>query len=429
MGKNETITKSKIKRVIRLSGILLTFLFLGFIGFVLNETKDEINANPYNIDVKIEELYDQNRMGGFAVSVFSKDCVLYQKGFGYADKLSNRKYTSETTQYIASISKTTIGIALLKAQELGLLQIVDPINQHLPFKVFNPEFPNEKITLEQLATHTSSLDYNEKVVESLYITESEKKPSLEPFMRFYFQENKYGTVKFTANRPGSDFNYSNIGAGLAAYIIEEVTDMSFNAFTKKYIFDQLKMRHTGWFLKDMDSIDFSSYYEPESKGIKQVVSVGVQLYPARDMITDIGDLTILCRAVLSKSKKLLKQESFATLLNPRFRKGITNNTIDDSGIFWMIDRNQYGVTYPLKGMNGGDNCINTMMWFDPVTELGYIFVGNTGQSDINRSRHILIFKTLVSLGDNYLLGNAQFTTMDRIKFRWHNVLSRVNGFF
>ena len=52
-----------------------------------------------------------------------------------------------TIQNVASVSKTIVGIALLKAQELGKLKLDEPINKYLPFKVFNPKFPNENITI------------------------------------------------------------------------------------------------------------------------------------------------------------------------------------------------------------------------------------------------------------------------------------------
>ena len=93
----------------------------------------------------------------------------------------------------------------------------------------------------------------------------------------------------------------------------------------------------------------------------------------------------------------------------------------------MIDRNNYGITYQSTGMNGGDNCINSMMWFDPNAQLGYIFIGNTGQSPLNRSNHIWIYNALVSLGYSYNFNNVSFGK--RLKLRWHNIYNRVAAIF
>ena len=106
-----------------------------------------------------------------------------------------------------------------------------------------------------------------------------------------------------------------------------------------------------------------------------------------------------------------------------------DQTVDNCGIFWMIDRNQYGITYQLTGMNGGDYCINTMMWLDPKTNLGYIFIGNTGSSISNKANHILIYRTLVSLGDKIVMDNPNNTFLNKLDYKWHNLYSRVAGLF
>ncbi|WP_299439995.1 serine hydrolase domain-containing protein [uncultured Aquimarina sp.] len=408
----------------------MIILCIGFIVFILNETKDEVNATMNNIDGKLQAFYNKKKMAGFAVSVFNTDSVIYSNGFGYADIKNNIPYTTNTIQYIASISKTTIGVSLLKAQELGLLNIDDPINKYLPFEVVNPKFPNHPITIKHLATHTSSMDYNEKVVESLYINELEKDKSLDRFIKNYFVNGNYGMVSFTNHKPGENWNYSNIGAGLAAYIIEYTSEMSFSDFTHKYIFDPLHMENTNWFEKESDSSNLSKYYVPKKNStIVEFKTSGVQLYPARDIMTNIKDLTTYCRAILSKDHKILSNHSYEIMLNPTLNSSVTNQEVDNSGLFWMIDRNQYGITYQLTGLNGGDNCINTMMWFDPVNKLGYIFIGNTGSSKLNKVNHIWIYRTLVSLGDDILINNPKNTFSEKAKYKWHNLYNRVRGLF
>jgi CubicO group peptidase (beta-lactamase class C family) len=390
----------KSKKIMLRILIIVLVLLTGFVAFILNETKDEINADLINVEEKLNSFYNENRMAGFAVAVFNKDSIIYKGGFGYADKKNKIPYTTKTQQYIASVSKTTIGLSLLKAEELGLLHIDDPINKHLPFKVINPNHPNEQITIKHLATHTSSLNYNEQVVESLYINEEIKNASLKGFMDNYFVNNKYGTISFTKNKPGVDFNYSNIGAGLAAYIIECKSKMSYANFTKKYIFDKLELENTNWFASKADSLLLSKYYKPVGNHIEEVTPKGVQLYPARDLITNVEELSNYCRAVLARNKNLLSKTSFNKLLKKELTNKTTNKNIDNSGVFWLIDRNQFGVTYQLTGMTGGDDYINTIMMFDPKTNLGYVFLCNTGASQKTRYYQINIFRTLTSLGDH-----------------------------
>ncbi|MFK7905725.1 MAG: serine hydrolase domain-containing protein [Chitinophagales bacterium] len=317
----------------------------------------------------------------------------------------------------------------MKAEELGLLKLDDSINKHLPFAVANPKYPNADITIRQLATHTSSLDYNEKVVESLYIEESKKDKSLKQFMEDYFQKGIYGTVKYTEDLPGSNWNYSNIGAGLAAYIIEYKSGMTFSDFTEKHIFKPLKLTHTSWFESEVDSLNRSKYYESAKDSILEVATSGVQLYPCRDLLTNIEDLTKYCQAIMSQNPAVLKKESFEELLQPNISSSVTNQEADNNGIFFFIDRNQYGIMYQLTGGSGGDNCINSMMFFDPQTMLGYIFIGNTGPAKWNRSNHIRIYRALVSLGEYVSMNNPDNSFVDVMGYKWHNWYNRVRAFF
>lgn len=421
--------KSKAKKFLKIVVIIIVLLPILFVAFLLYSSQDEANATFDNVETKLNELYDEKRMGGFAVSVFNPESVIYSGSFGYADIESKTPFTQNTQIYIASIAKTTIGLALMKAEELGLLKLDDPINDHLPFAVFNPSFSDDKITIRHLATHTSSLDYNEAVVESLYVNDSEKEPSLKGFMADYFQNGIYSTIKFTNHRPGSNWNYSNIGAGLAAYIIEYKSAMTFSDFTEKYIFDPIKLNNTNWFESNLDSIHRSKYYEPRDGIIHEVENKGVKLYPCRDMITDIKDLTTYCQAIMSKHPAIMKEAAYEQLLAPSLSSSVTNQEEDNHGVFFTIDRNNYGIMYQLTGHSGGDYCINTMMYFDPKTNLGYIFIGNTGHSELNRFHHIRIYRTLVSLGDHYLMTGSFASELDLFYYKWHNYYNRIRAFF
>ncbi|GAB5518874.1 MAG: serine hydrolase domain-containing protein [Rhodothermales bacterium] len=421
-----------MKRLKRVAGILfalLVFLLVGGIVFVLNETRDEIEATPATVQAHLDGIYNAERMAGFAVAVFSADSVLYQGGFGMANRETEQPFTPHTQLYVASIAKTLIGVALLNAQEQGLLTLDDPVNDHLPFEIANPAHPNTPITLRHLATHTSSLDYNEAVVESLYVDDAVKDSSMAAFMQAYFADGAYGAVTFTDDAPGTRWNYSNIGAGVAAYVIEVVSGQSFAAFTQTHVFDPLGLEDTGWFLTSADRMRQARYYAPTDGVLVDEPARGVQLYPARDLVTTADDLAAFGQAMMARDPRVLSRASYDELFAPHLAPEVRDRTVDNSGLFWMIDRNQYGVTYSLTGMNGGDSGINTMLWFDPVTEFGYVFLGNTGWSEQNHSNHIWALRTLVSLGDHYRMRNADLPLSTRLRYRWHNVYSRVNGLF
>ncbi|MBK8228915.1 MAG: beta-lactamase family protein [Flavobacteriales bacterium] len=189
-------------------------------------------------------------------------------GFGIADVERMIPYTANTRQPIASISKTFIGLAIMKAQELGRLRLDDPIAKHLPFTVENPYHPGVPITVRHLVTHTSSINDDREYLFRAWIlrdtTDLARNLALdigacrfsaphtavpmEEFLRRYLAKDGawYSDSAFAATVPGSRFAYSNIGATLAALVVEKATGQPFDAFTQQHILDPLGMRSSTW---------------------------------------------------------------------------------------------------------------------------------------------------------------------------------------
>lgn len=94
---------------------------------------------------------------GFSVSLFTADEIIYQKAYGYADLEAKMPLTTKTLQGIASVSKTFVGVSVMKAIEEGKLTLDQEINSILPFKVEHPVHKDIPITIRHLATHTASI--------------------------------------------------------------------------------------------------------------------------------------------------------------------------------------------------------------------------------------------------------------------------------
>ena len=107
-------------------------LFTLFVGTTYAQTNDSISNKLTN---ELNKIATDGSLVGFSVAIVNEEGTLYENGFGFADKKANIKYTEKALQNIGSISKTFIGVALLKAQELGKLHLDDDINDYLPFKV------------------------------------------------------------------------------------------------------------------------------------------------------------------------------------------------------------------------------------------------------------------------------------------------------
>jgi CubicO group peptidase (beta-lactamase class C family) len=364
---------------------------------------------------ELEEISRLGHINGFSVAIVNSDTILYTKGFGFSDVVEKTGYTANTMQPIASISKTVIGIALLKAQELGKLDLDDPINKYLPFKVANPYFPKEAITVGQLASHTSTIldakqyegkGYVLREVENTGTKANKNFRSPEQLMdyslfleKIFSEEGEwYQKKNFIKKKPGEIFEYSNLGAGLAALVLENAVKQPFHEFTKIHVFEPLKMMDTGWFLKDLNYDNFSKLYADKDTELAPYQLVN---YPDGGLITSSKDLAKYLKELISGHAgegQLLALESYRDLFKGNLgntvihkdRKDNKYNDEYDMGIFMgMSAQGQMGHT-------GGDPGVTTFMFFNPETRIGKILLANTDLSKEGIKKFIEIWKILES---------------------------------
>ncbi|HLN94639.1 MAG TPA: serine hydrolase domain-containing protein [Flavobacterium sp.] len=387
---------------------VIALIFIVTLTCCKNSSENHVTDNVSPKDALTTEINDISKNGvfnGFAVSIVNDKGTLYQKGFGFADIENQRSYTDATIQNIGSISKTFVGLALLKAQELGKLKLDDPINNYLPFKVVNPNFPSTDITLRQLATHTSSIADNDFYLTKNYFLKENQDVkglnlvfeetqvfnpkdsvvSMEEFLKnVLVQKGKWNTKEtYTKNKPGTIYEYSNIGTTLAALVLEKATGESFDTFTTAYILKPLKMYASGWHFADIDFAHYSTLYENPKTALP---FYGMVSYPDGNFITSIHDLSLYLSELIKGYNghgTILRKESFKEYFRPQLKAG---NFIDRN------DKNPYSESYNVGifmgfgytgyiGHTGGDPGVGTMMFFNPKNNIGRILVVNTSFSD------------------------------------------------
>lgn len=355
----------------------------------------EVITTRNDLDIKLQNVLKYKRLTGFGVSIFTKNDILYQNAFGYGNIDSKSPYLPDSEQLIASISKTTIAVALMKVQEMGLLSLDDPINNHLPFEVINPYFKNDPITVRHLARHTSSIKYSELMTDFRAFDYPDS--SLKSFIESYLSKDGkwYSNENFHKEKPGAIGDYSNVGASLAAYIVEYKSGMSFSAFTEKYIFEPLGLKNTSF----KGKTDVSYYKYVSQDNFEEVQrKEGNGLYPAGRLTTNVKELTKFCQMVMGKGVydkiKVLEQTSVEEMLEAQKLKNSLDVEISKQAIFWSTMKSPLGIPKEMIGHNGGDYGVYTMMFFDQKSGIGYILLSNTGLTEENTISMVNIYKSL-----------------------------------
>ena len=351
---------------------------------------------------KLDSISNQEGLVGFGVTIFTADDILYQKGYGYADKENNKPYTVHTIQNIGSISKTVVGVSLMKAVELGLFSLESPVNDILPFKVVHPRYPEEQITIAHLATHTSGIydtdkaydksyvlqdpdkvdpnSYNKKIAKYMKSLLANKAMPLGAFLKDYFSPDgsMYKEKNFLKSAPGERYNYSNMGAALAGYCIEVASGKSFPNFTKEHIFDKIDVRNIGW---SYDAVDMDLHAKTYADNGLAFPNYSLNSYPDGGLRTSILGLTKYAQEMIRcyyGKGKVLKQDHAKAMMTGKLSKeqyGSKIETDDNYGYFWEHNRNK------IIGHNGGDPGIVTLMYYYEDLKVGGIFFTNSNGID------------------------------------------------
>jgi CubicO group peptidase (beta-lactamase class C family) len=344
-----------------------------------------ISVLDTDLDRRIAEIASRERLPGFAVGVVTKDEVVFQKGYGWADIEKKVPYTPQSLQNIGSISKTFIGISLMQLVEQNRIRLDDDVNRYLPFKLVNPHFPGDAITIRHVATHQATLidtndfwrnDYilsplqpAQRGLASLDVLRAKNKAiPMDQFIKNILAPGSvwYRNDNFLKKRPGTTFQYSNLGAAVAAYIVERVAGESFAEYTERHIFNPIGMSHSGW---SFDKIDIERHVTQYVSKMKIVPRYSLITYPDGGLITSVEDLSRYLMEMMKGyqgESRLLHQESFREIMSP-------------SG--WKPGSGGYNMFWTLRtdgsiGHGGGDPGITTSMFFNPSRNIGRIVFTN-----------------------------------------------------
>jgi len=405
---------------------LICFLiFWGHLAITLNS-----QTSPEALSQALSKTFQNSHIPGMAVAIVDKEKVLYQHQFGYADLTTKKPYTQHTIHNIGSTSKTFLGVAIMQLVEQGKLTLDTEINDILPFKINNPYHPEIAITIRQLATHTSSIrdrhfNYglraytsaddakgNRKGLPLMYKIQFKRMLKNEVLPLNEFLENTlskkgkwYKKKHFYKTAPGTTEHYSNIGAGLAGYIVELVSGEKYADYVVNHILKPLKMDATGWTAATTNPTQFAKRYV---NGVA-FPNYDLTTYPDGALISSVADLSRYLMAMISGYKgesSILSAQSFQEMMRNQYDQSPLVNSIKEtkgrSGIFWDI--------FAKKGKgeighNGSDPGILTFMYFDPESGIGCLLFTNTDAADKNSKEVVKMWEILIKYRNDILNNN------------------------
>lgn len=298
------------------------------------------------------------------IAVAQGNTVLWEEGFGWADRERRIAATPHTLYSLASISKPITATAVMILKERGLLDLDRPINDYLGENKLHARVGDvEEATVRRVANHTSGLPRH---YQFFYRDE--------PFLPVPMGETirRYGHL---VTAPGERFQYSNLGYGLLSEIIERLSKKSYADFLREEVFLPLGMLRA--------SVNVGPGLEPYQA--QRYGSDGV-CYPFYDcdhagasaVYCSAHDLMRFClfhlKRPLPDQKAILSAEALDEMQAPTARQ----SALEQYGVGW---RTYDGVPDLLIfGHSGGMDGVNNLLKIVPSAQIAVAVLTNTNEN-------------------------------------------------
>jgi len=166
----------------------------------------------------------------FSVAVARHGEILWEEGFGWADRENRIPATEHTPYYLASVSKTITATAVMVLQERKQLDLDHPVNRYLdPDGLSSPRWDISGATVRRVATHTAGLTTFRR---------NSYPGQVEPYVSPGETIRRYGIAFWP---PGERFDYSNLGYAILGEVVARASQRNYEDFLRTEIFLPLGM--------------------------------------------------------------------------------------------------------------------------------------------------------------------------------------------
>lgn len=324
-----------------------------------------IGASCYgqNIDSLVDLRVKWGDTPGIAAAVYANGKTTYYS-HGFANAETKEMVNSKTLFEIGSITKTFTNLLTALMVEKGKISLDDPIQKFLPADVKVPESGGKKITIENLATARSGLP---RMPDNFAPADNQN-----PYLDYTRKELYQFLNKYTLTRePGSSYEYSNLGMGLLANLLDN--QKPFSQLIEEGITRPLLMSQTFLNTPDNKLLHVAQGYAGNIPVKAWTWTNQSVMAGAGGLISNTEDMIKFLIANLNESGPLGK--SLAMTHQPRHDAGGANMEI---GMGWHI------LNKTIVWHNGGTGGFRSFAGFNPKTKTAVVVLTNshTGADDL-----------------------------------------------
>lgn len=331
-------------------------------------------AQQEKAEADFKSVMEKYNAVGASVAVVKEGQVIYNHSFGFKDLEKKIPLTNNDIFRIASISKSFSATAIMQLVEAGKISLDDDFGDLVGFKIRNPKFPDQKITLKMALSHTSSLNDSQGYL-SFDVLNPVKNPD---WAKCY---NDYA--------PGSKFDYCNLNFNLIGAIIEKISGERFDNYIKNHVLKPLGL-YAGYCIDSLDSTRFVNLYEyhPENKAYtlssnayapRRTEIANYVMGYSTPIFSPTGGMKI---SAYDLAKYMMMHMNYGTsngveIMSKKSAKKMQMAITSDEGYGLAIrTADQLIPGVKLKGHTGSAYGLHSTMFFNPKEKFGFVIITN-----------------------------------------------------
>jgi CubicO group peptidase (beta-lactamase class C family) len=376
----------------RMIGIGLTILAPLSVG-VARAQQAEL---PADVRDAIETRVTHGYNAGMIVGIIGPEGVRY-RAFGHM-RLPDGPAPDERTVFeIGSITKVFTALLLADMAGTGEVRLSDAIGEYLPEEVEPPERNGRRITLLDLATHTSALP---RVPGNMLPVDPAN-----PYAR-YTPQLLYAflSVYQPSRDVGSSYEYSNLGYGLLGHVLARRAGTDYGQLVVERIAEPLGLEDTRAeptdSMRDRLARGYSGGIEVPPWDVPDpFAGAGALLSTAADMsrfvAANMGLIDLLLRSPADSTRRSAMDSTLRSAMDSTLRSAMdatqrprvpTDSPNMSVGLGWHISEGEGGTVI---WHNGGTGGYRSFIGFTADKTTGVVVLSNSNESVDDIGFHLL----------------------------------------
>ena len=328
------------------------------------EMNQSVNGFAEKVDSIVAGKMNNYNIPGLSIGLVANDSIVYAKGFGLKSIGNPEPVTENSNFHTASISKLFTAQAVIMLLEENDISLNEKLVSIIPELSYQDKRV-EDITVKSLLNHTSGLP---DVSNYRWKNNNQSITSLKEYV---------SGLKLTLDsQPGTQYNYSSLAYNILGYVVEKLSETSFEEYVKENIFDANGMHNSDFrYFEIPDSIKTS----PHSKRLitKKVYTRKTYPYtrehaPSSTLNSSAADLSKWMILFLKSIESNQPDRNFSVMLEasvssyPYIGLGFQLSSIDSKKTI---------------GHYGGDKGYRSYLLMIPEEKMGLVILANSDYNE------------------------------------------------